>query len=81
MKTIGKAMKRDRYTKRNESKALREALKTYRQTPHPGIPLASMMFRDGLTQEKMLKTQAWEQGVFGVGFHQKIFSLGIFILL
>ena len=27
-------------------------------------------------QEKMLKTQAWEQGTFGVGFHQKLFALG-----
>ena len=50
MKTIGKTMKIDRHTNRSESKALREALKTYRQTPHPatGIPPANMMFRDGL---------------------------------
>ena len=41
----------------------------------------SFFFLHSLAQEKMLKTQAWEQGVFGVGFHQKIFSLGIFILL
>ena len=33
------------------------------------------------TQEKMFKTQAWDQGIFGVGFHQKSFCLGIFILL
>lgn len=53
MKTIGKTMKIDRHTSRNESKALREALKTYRQTPHPatGIPPASMMFRDGLNHK------------------------------
>ena len=53
MKTIGKTMKINRHTDRNESKALREALKTYRQTPHPatGIPPASMMFRDGLNHK------------------------------
>ena len=50
MKTVGKAMKINRHAKQNEAEALREALKTYRQTPHPatGIPPANMLFRDGL---------------------------------
>ena len=50
MKTIGKAMKISRYTRASETGALKETLKTYRQTPHPatGIPPANMLFRDAL---------------------------------
>ena len=50
MKTIGKTMKINKHSNNSESESLREALKTYRQTPHPatGIPPANMLFRDGL---------------------------------
>ena len=50
MKTIGKAMKINQHNKIPETKALNEALTTYRQTPHPatGIPPPNMMFRDGI---------------------------------
>ena len=50
MKTIGKTMKINQHSKISETKALREALTTYRQTPHPatGIPPSNMMFRDGI---------------------------------
>ena len=50
MKTVGKAMKVANYQRRSEEKALKEALRTYRQTPHPatGVPPANYLFRDGV---------------------------------
>ena len=53
MKTVGKAMKISTHDKLSESKALRDALVTYRQTPHSatGIPPANVMFRDGVKSE------------------------------
>ena len=50
MKTIGKGMKISRHDRVSEEKAIKETLKTYRQTPHPatGIPPASFIFRDGV---------------------------------
>ena len=58
MKSIGKAMKVGRQTKASESDSLREALKTYRQTPHPatGIPPANILFRDGVTDKFLRKS-------------------------
>ena len=46
MKTVGKAMEIANHSKESEAEALRNALGTYRQTPHPatGIPPANMIF-------------------------------------
>ena len=62
MKSIGKAMKVGRQTKASESDSLREALKTYRQTPHPatGIPPANMLFRDGIRDKFPRKPSSTE---------------------
>ena len=50
MKTVGKAMKIANHSKVSETRALRDALVTYRQTPHPAtsLPPANMLFRDGM---------------------------------
>jgi hypothetical protein len=50
MKPIGKAMKLCHYQGSSEGDALKGALNSYRQTPHPatGVPPANMMFRDGI---------------------------------
>ena len=53
MKTVGKAMKIANHSRENETKALRDALITYRQTPHisTGIPPSNIGFRDGIKTE------------------------------
>ena len=53
MKTIGKSMKVSKHDRASEEKAIRDTLKTYRQTPHPatGIPPANFIFRDGVKTE------------------------------
>ena len=50
MKTVGKAMKIANHSKESEAEALRDALRTYQQTPHPAtdIPPANMLFQDGI---------------------------------
>ena len=50
MKTVGKTMKAANYSKESEARALRDALVTYRQTPHisTGVPPANFIFRDGI---------------------------------
>ncbi len=64
MKTIGKAMKINRQSSKNETTTLREALKTYRQTPHPAteVPPANMMFRDGL-KDKFPRKPSTEEDI------------------
>ena len=53
MKTVRKAMKIANHSRENETKALRDALITYRQTPHigTGIPPSNIVFRDGIKTE------------------------------
>ena len=53
MKPIGKAMKAAHFNGKSEEEALRQALNSYKQTPHvaTGIPPASMLFRDGVRSE------------------------------
>ena len=50
MKPLGKALKIGHYNKASEEQTLKNALKAYRQTPHPstGLPPDSMIFRDGV---------------------------------
>lgn len=50
MKTVGKTMKVANHNRESQEKALKNALITYRQTPHvsTGIPPANIIFRDGI---------------------------------
>ena len=65
MKPIGKALKMCHYDKSSEKEALRNAIATYRQTPHvaTGVPPAGMIFRDGMRSQfprKKLTSEAIE---------------------
>ena len=48
MRPLGKAMKIGYQNNESESKTLKSAIDTYRQTPHPQthLPPASMLFRE-----------------------------------
>ena len=53
MTTLGKAMKISKHDRASEEKAIKDTLKTYRQTPHisTSIPPANFIFRDGVRSE------------------------------